>query len=303
MKPTSIAPVMLLALTAVLSLFGSAASASDLKVLSNNTVTDVKFPESVAYDPKAKVFYVSEFGSALKPTEKDGQGYISKVSMTGEILEQKFLPTGDTILNKPKGIWVKGNRLWVTDIDSVWVFDLKTREGRKVELPGIQFANDPTLVGKSLVVSDNRGDQMYRVTPADFLNSKTEPKVEVIMQNAGVNPNGVFPDRRKSVLTVGFKSADDVRGIYRITVDGSVETVQPPFGQLDGIYRFKDGSLLVTDWKTGSLIHWQDAGVMTPLADGFKGPADFAVAPTRNGYLVVIPELVASQLRFIELSK
>jgi hypothetical protein len=32
--------------------------------------------------------------------------------------------------------------LWVTDIDVVWVFDLKTRRGMKVDLPGIKLAND-----------------------------------------------------------------------------------------------------------------------------------------------------------------
>ena len=38
-------------------------------------------------------------------------------------------------MNKPKGIWIRGNRLWVTDIDAIWVFDLKTKEGKKLELP------------------------------------------------------------------------------------------------------------------------------------------------------------------------
>jgi len=33
---------------------------------------------SVAYDPKAKVLYVGQFGSELKPAEKDGKGKISK---------------------------------------------------------------------------------------------------------------------------------------------------------------------------------------------------------------------------------
>ena len=70
-------------------------------------------PESVAYDPEAKVLYVSEFGSQLKPTLKDGKGKISKVSLSGKVLEETFLPAAGGTLNKPKGIWVNGNRLWV----------------------------------------------------------------------------------------------------------------------------------------------------------------------------------------------
>ena len=59
-------------------------------------------------------------------------------------------------MNKPKGIWINGNRLWVTDIDAVWVFDLKTKKGKKLALPGISFANDADHDGGALYVSDNR---------------------------------------------------------------------------------------------------------------------------------------------------
>lgn len=38
-----------------------------LRVVSDVTVTGFAFPESVACDPKAKVLYMSQFGSELKP--------------------------------------------------------------------------------------------------------------------------------------------------------------------------------------------------------------------------------------------
>ena len=57
------------------------------------------------------------------------------MSLDGKILEPVFLPSAGQILNKPKGIWISGNRLWVPDIDSVWVFDLRTKLGKKPELP------------------------------------------------------------------------------------------------------------------------------------------------------------------------
>ena len=44
-----------------------------LRVVSDQTVTGFAFPESVAYDPKVKVLYVGQFGSELKPAEKDGK--------------------------------------------------------------------------------------------------------------------------------------------------------------------------------------------------------------------------------------
>src|ERR1700687_2564308 len=113
----------------------SAAESKKLRMISEQTVTGFAFPESVAYDPKAKVLYVSQFGGTEpKSAEKDGKGKISKVSLSGKVLEEQFLPRAGETMNKPKGIWVKGNRLWVTDIDVVWIFDLNRRKGRKVEL-------------------------------------------------------------------------------------------------------------------------------------------------------------------------
>ncbi len=185
------------------------AGAAGLKVASDQTATGFAFPESAAYDPAAKVLYVGQFGSELKPTQKDGKGKIAKVSLDGKILEDQFLPAKGETLDKPKGIWVKGDRLWVTDIDVVWVFDLKTRKGKKVALPEIQFANDPTLVGNALYVSDNRGDQLYRVEPADFLNMKGDPKVTRVFSGKGINPNGLYPAKDGSLLLVGFKSKEE----------------------------------------------------------------------------------------------
>lgn len=279
-----------------------AASAGDMAVTSDKTVTTVKFPESVAYDPTGKVLYVSEFVSALKPTEKDGKGRISKRALDGSVIEEKFLPAPGQVLNKPKGIWVAGNHLWVTDIDSVWEFDTRTKKGRKIALPGIKFANDPTVLAGSLYVSDNRGDALYRVEPADFLNSGA-PKVTKVFSGKSINPNGVFPAADGSLLMVGYAGADKPRGIYAMNVGEAPKALSEPIGVLDGLYEIKSGELLVTDWKSGALGIWMPEKGFTKLAEGFKGPADFGVVPNAEGLLVVVPDLAKSQLRLIQLSK
>ena len=67
-------------------------SAAELKVLSDQTAGGFGHVESVAYDPKGKVLYTSDFGPDLKPADKDGKGKITKVSLDGKILEDFFLP-------------------------------------------------------------------------------------------------------------------------------------------------------------------------------------------------------------------
>ena len=121
------------------------------------------------------------------------------------MIEERFLPAAGVTMNKPKGIWVKGSRLWVTDIDGVWEFDTKTKKGKKVDLPGGQFANDPAILGDTLYVSDNRRDALYKVTPADFLDMKESPSVFTVWKDKGINPNGVYPGRDGTLLMVGFK--------------------------------------------------------------------------------------------------
>jgi len=297
----SVAP----AIAAIVGLFVSAmpgsVEAHGLKVVSDKTVTTFKFPETVAYDPNAKVFYVSEFGSELKPTQMDGKGRISKVSLDGTVLEEQFLPAHGQTMNKPKGMWIKGAHLWVTDIDGVWEFDLKTRKGKKLDLPGAKFANDTALIGDTLYVSDNRGDQLFSVHPAEFLDGNA--KATLVWSGKSINPNGIFPAGDGSLLMVGFVGADSPRGIFSMKPGSDPQSLSSPIGMLDGVYRTEDGELLVTDWVSGSLFTWESGEGMHKLADGFKGPADFAVAPNDQGLLVVVPDLVKSELRFIQLSE
>jgi hypothetical protein len=305
-KGAAVALVVALSLAVGLAGLIPLAHAQDVKplrVVSEQTVKGFAFPETVTYDPRAKVLYVSEFGSELKPAEKDGKGRISKASLAGEVLDRQFLPApGGEVLNKPKGSWVAGNRFWVTDIDVAWVFDLTSRRGRKVALPGVQFANDLAVMGNALYISDNRTDQIVRVEPADFLEMSGEPKVTRVFQGKSVNPNGIYPAKDGSLLMVGFKSPDEPRGIYSLSAGGEVKTLGKDIGTLDGLYEMDDGTLLVTDWKSGSLFRWSAKGTET-LAKGFKGPADFCVISETNGYLVIVPDLAQSELRIVRLAR
>ena len=301
LKKTSIGLALATGLAGLLAI--APASAKELKVLSETTTTGFGHVESVAYDPKGKVFYTSDFGPDLKPADKDGKGKITKVSADGKILEDGFLPAKGQILNKPKGLWIKGNRLWATDIDSVWVFDLKTKEGKKLELPGIQFANDPTVMGKVLYVSDNRSDQLFRVEPADFLKSKAAPKITVVFKGKGVFPNGLYPGKGGALLVVGFESKDKPHGIYSMAPGGEPNLLSDNIGMLDGLYQMKDGDILATDWVSGSLFQWNKKMGMKKLATGFKGPADFCVVPNKKGLLVAVPDLVKGEIRLVQLGK
>jgi hypothetical protein len=277
-------------------------SAAELKVLSDQTAGGFGHVESVAYDPKGKVLYTSDFGPDLKPADKDGKGKITKVSLDGKILEDGFLPAKGQTLNKPKGIWIQGNRLWVTDIDSVWVFDLKTKQGKKLDLP-VTFANDPAVMGNALYVSDNRSDMLMRVEPADFLQTKVDPRITVVFKDKSINLNGLYPGKNGALLIVGQKGKEDPRGIYSMAPGKDPELLSDKIGMLDGLYLMSNGDVLATDWATGSLFQWNKAMGMKQLVTGFKGPADLCAFPNSKGLMVVVPDLVKGELRFVQLGK
>lgn len=265
-------------------------------VVNENTLTGFQFPESVGCDHRQNVLYVSNFGGTEpKPAEKDGQGYIMKLAPNGSVLEKRAF---DVTLNKPKGIQVRGDRLWVTDIDSVWIFDTKSRQGRKLNIPGAAYANDEAIMGGALYVSDNRTDALFRIEPADFLDPSVEPRITMVWSKKGVFPNGLWPSRDGSLLMVGWTAPENPKGIYAMDRDGNVRTIVQPFGRLDGLYQVRDGSLLLTDWMTGSLDHWSLAGGLVQLAKDFKGPADFCVMRDT----VYVPDLVKSEIRVVQLS-
>jgi hypothetical protein len=56
-------------------------------------------------------------------------------------------------------------------------------------------------------------------------------------------------------------------------------------------------------WNSGALASWTSKQRLKPLATGFKGPADFAVVPNAQGLMVVVPDLVKSEIRMIQLGR
>jgi hypothetical protein len=279
------------------------ASAQPLKVLSDKTVTGFGHIESIAYDPKRKVLYTGDFGEALKPADKDGKGFITKVSLDGKVLEKRFFPPEGQTLNKPKGIWISGDRMWFTDIDSVWIVDLKTKQGKKLDLPGIKFANDPTVMGKTLYVSDNRSDQLFSVEPADFLKAKKPPKITAVFKGKGIFPNGLYPGKRGSLVMVGMEAKDKPHGIYEMAKGQDPKQISDNIGLLDGLYVMKNGDIIATDWVSGAVFQWNKKMGKHDLATGFKGPADLCAIPNDKGLLVVVPDLVKGEMRFVQLGK
>ena len=268
-----------------------------LKVVSDTTAPGFGWPESVGCDTAHHVLYVSQFGGEKpNPPAKDGLGYISKVAPDGKVIEKRAF---DVTMNKPKGTWVVGTRLWVTDIDALWIFDTVTKQSRRIPIPGITCANDVTIWNGAVYVSDNRADQLYRIEPADFLDASVQPRSTLVWEKKDVFPNGLWPGKDGKLIMVGFESADKHHGIYTMAADGTIEALSPPIGRLDGLQERPDGTLLATDWDSGSVFRYGPHGHIQELGKDFKGPADLCVM----GDILYVPDLVKGEVRMLKLDR
>jgi hypothetical protein len=295
MRPTK---VLLACVSIIVSACATAPDVAEpLKVLGESTATGFGWPESVGCDTAHEILYVSQFGGEKpNPTAKDGLGYISSVGPDGKVLEKKYF---DVTMNKPKGIWIVGTRLWVTDIDSLWIFDTATRKSRRVEIPGIQFANDVVVKDGAAYVSDNRIDRLYRIEPADYLDASVAPKIVLVWEKKGVYPNGLWPAQDGRLLMAGYESPDKPKAIYAMKSDGSIEAISKPIGRLDGLAERPDGTILATDWDSGTVFRYGPKGEVQELGKGFKGPADLCTM----GKLLYVPDLVKGEIRIFKLDR
>ena len=178
-----------------LLLTGFALVGAGLTPLIAQTVDGFDHPESVCRQGNA--LYVSNLGKELKPSDKDGDGYITKLDRSGKVIEKQFLPkTGK--LNAPKGLVTVGNVLYVTDVDRVLGYDLSSREQVfVVDVPGTAFLNDPVVIdNQTLWVSVTDKNQIARI---DLVKKTAE-----MLPISGLNgPDGLtLSDDKKRCTTL-----------------------------------------------------------------------------------------------------
>lgn len=247
-------------------------------------------PESVLYDPQADVYLVSNINGG--PVAADGNGFISRVAPDGTVQQLRWIDgaAGDQVrLNAPKGMALKGDTLFVSDIDSVRAFNRSSGQPLGARgVPGASFLND-LAVGPdgTLYVTDTGVDASFQPTGTAAIHAFRDGGVETVAEGEELNnPNGIIVDGN-SLVMVPFNAAT----VQRIPLNGdSISTVATlPGGQLDGIVRMGDGSYLVSSWETQA-VYRVPAGGGQPEAvvEGVPSPADIGWDDQRQRVLVPV---------------
>ena len=85
-------------------------------------------PESAVFDKKNSAIYISNING--DPLKLDKNGYISKISVDGQILEKKWIKG----LDAPKGMTIFNDHLFVADINKIWKINTLKKKNNSSQL-------------------------------------------------------------------------------------------------------------------------------------------------------------------------
>ena len=255
-------------------------------------------PESAYFEPNTQAIYVSNVVGS--PAEKDGKGYISKVSIDGKMLAEKWVDG----LNAPKGMRSFNKILYVTDIDALVSIDLATGKIlKRLEVPGAQLLNDPAVDSDGNVyISDTFGSKIYVVK---------DGKPEVFLSEKEVtHPNGILVHDQELVVACWGEEMDTKTWatkapgklvMYDLKSKEKTELTKAPLGNLDGLENDGSGGYYVTDHTAGLVIHIDPDGTPNAILGGFKGAADIGMIDGKS--VLLVPRMGEDKLTAYDLEQ
>lgn len=259
-------------------------------------VTGLKTPESALQAKNGRIFVseIGEFG-------KDGDGQISEISSTGKA---NVFASG---LDDPKGMTIIGEHLYVADKTKIIKIGLNDAKASMFVAAATfqsppQFLNDleADLQG-NLYVSDSgdilgtgKGGSLYKIDATGkatlLIDGKQDPRI--------MAPNGLLADDTGDVLIfVDFTSGI----LYTFNQKTRALTdIAEGFGGGDGIVHHRNGTMYVSDWKSGKVFRVSTKGDISVFKQGYQSAADIAI--TKDEAYLMVPDMKAGELDFIPIN-
>ncbi|MEO8017321.1 MAG: ATP/GTP-binding protein [Pseudomonadota bacterium] len=215
------------------------------------TEATLKVPESVRFDARRKVLYVSNIDG--QSWEADGKGSIAKVGLDGKVIAAEWV----TGLDCPKGLALSadGKILYAADIGGIVAIDVESAKIKnKIAIPEGQQLNDLVSDGKkTLYVSDSKGKKIYAVK---------DGKVSVYLDETVLKgPNGLLVHH-------GALYVLDNDSLNRVEPDKSLKVIAKGMpGGVDGLENVHGNDFLVSVWS-GAVWYVHGDGSTELLFDG-----------------------------------
>ncbi len=261
-------------------------------------------PAAVIHDPVDDVYLVSNISGA--PADRDGSGFISKLSPDGEVLDLHWVRLfgPDLALNSPRGMAIRGDSLFVADLDCVRLFQRTEGTGvARVCLDGSTYLSDVDVGPEgSIFVADaglqagangleaSGSDAVYRVVLEAGRQGSTLAQSPELGHPSGlaVGTRGIF------VTTFGTGE------IFRLTPAGERTSVIPASGRsFDGIVFLPDGGFAYSSSSESTIHLVTGEGRIVRLLEDIPEPGALGYDEARNRILV--PLLSENRILFVDL--
>jgi len=245
------------------------------------TEPQLKIPESVLFDSKANILYVSNVDG--EPWVADDKGSIAKVSTTGKIIAAEWVKG----LRAPKGLGQFEGRLYAADLDEVAVIDIgKATIVDHIKIPGAKGLNDIAISNTGTVyVSDSLTQKLHAI-------KNGHP--ETLLEGLG-GPNGLFT--RDGALYL----LDD-KALYQVENEHTLKKLVDGFeDNADGLERVNATDFLVSCWQ-GIIYYVSGQGTPQVLLDTRKekiNSADIGYDPQHH--IVFVPTFFKNSVVAYEL--
>lgn len=218
-------------------------------------------PESVVYDDEREVVYVSNIGE-----EQAGDGFISRVSRDGEVLDMRWI----TGLDDPKGLQIKEDKLYVTDNTRLVELDIKEGKiSRTLSIEGSKYLNDIAIDAEgSLYISDSGKSGIYKMSPSGEIT-------EWLQTEELEYPNGLLVV--DDAIYVAAWGQDGGGNVLKVDLtDKDIEKVSSRgIGNLDGIQKLeKEQAFYISDWATGKVYKVTSGGKIEEILTSEKSAGD-----------------------------
>jgi len=237
------------------------------------TAAVFKAPESVLYDEASELIYVSNINITDKnPWSKDENGFISKLSKTGEVLDLEWVKG----ISSPKGLGLYNGVLYASDVDELVAISIsEAKVIKKYPIEGATKLND-VAVGK---------DGKVYVTDMGTGKIHVLENGEISTWKEGLNkPNGIFIEENR-ILTA---SAADGSFIAHDKKTKKETVINSDMKSGDGIEVTASGSYLVSNWG-GEIFEMKGtaATLLFSSVEEKKQTADIGIIKKDN--IVLVP--------------
>lgn len=238
----------------------------------------LSYPESVVFDPKREVLYVSNFIN-------DGSQFISQLTLDGAIKDLHWISG----LTQPTGLSIHQDKLYAVDRTGLNEIDIDSGKIiTKYSIPGAQFSNDVDFDGEgNAYISDSRKNAIYKFSQGKF---------ETWLQGKDIlAPNGLYVDGDR--ILVGVSSEGSLKSVS--LTDKSIKTLVSlgPGSIMDGIKADGTGNIFFSDYN-GRIFRLTRSGEKTELLNSTiprQFCADFEYIPGQS--LLIVPSLYDNRIR------